>query len=132
MELCGPKNLSSFIKSRPNKKIDEREAHDIFKQVCEALNHLHKKGISHLDLKLTNIMIDDRGRVKLIDFGFSHNRDEELERTCGTPSYMSPELIEKRNFRGRTSDIWALGVCIYRAMTGEYPFGRKIFLLSSF
>ena len=61
---------------------------------------MHGKNIAHRDVKLENILIDKKGIIKLIDFGFSCNSsaDEMLRVFCGTPSYMAPEIVNKREF----------------------------------
>ena len=80
--------------------------------------------ICHRDLKLENILIDDRNNVKLIDFGFSVCTpiDSKLKVFCGTPSYMAPEIVVKKDYNGFASDIWSLGVILYLLLTGVYPF----------
>jgi serine/threonine protein kinase len=60
------------------------------------MRYLHGKNIVHRDLKLENILVDDRNNVKLIDFGFSlfcTSQDQKLKIFCGTPSYMAPEIV---------------------------------------
>ncbi len=76
------------------------------------------------DLKLDNILIDDKNNVKIIDFGFSVQclSDARLKMFCGTPSYMCPEIINKRDYLGRPADMWALGVIFYSLITGSLPF----------
>ena len=62
-----------------------------------ALGELHSKGIMHRDLKLENIMVDDRGYLKLIDYGLAKtvNDDELAMSYCGTPEYLAPEMVKK-------------------------------------
>jgi eukaryotic-like serine/threonine-protein kinase len=102
-------------------------------QACEAVAEAHAKGIVHRDLKPSNLFLttrpDGSPLVKLMDFGISklvsEGPDESLTRTqdsLGTPHYMSPEqLLTSRGVDART-DVWALGVILYRLLTGEYPF----------
>lgn len=123
MELAGPSTLSQYCRTKTSKKLDEIETFFVFSQLLSALYYLHQKGIYHRDLKMTNVLIDEQRNVKLIDFGFSDNRDQELHSYCGTPSYMAPEIVEKRGYRGKHVDIWALGVIVFKLLTGEYAFG---------
>jgi serine/threonine protein kinase len=85
---------------------------------------LHGQGIVHRDLKLENILIDDRNNVKLIDFGFSVcvGKDQKLKVFCGTPSYMAPEIVQKKDYSGFATDIWSLGIILYVLFSGNYPF----------
>ena len=60
--------------------------------------------------------------IKLIDFGFSANSKTTLSNYCGTPAYMSPEIVKKNPYAGAKADIWALGVMLFHLVTGHYPF----------
>ena len=90
--------------------------------MCEGVKYLHGVGICHRDLKLENILIDDRNNVKIIDFGFSVCTAEKLRMFCGTPSYMAPEIIQKKEYQGQKTDIWALGIILFVMLTGNFPF----------
>jgi len=93
--------------------------------VAESVAYLHGINTVHRDIKLDNILIEEGTRmVKLIDFGFSviianHQR---LKIFCGTPSYMSPEIVRKHEYDGKPVDMWALGVLLYVMLTGTFPF----------
>lgn len=93
--------------------------------MAESVAFLHGINTVHRDLKLDNILIEEGTRmVKVIDFGFSvivanHQR---LKIFCGTPSYMSPEIVRKHEYDGKPVDMWALGVLLYVMLTGTFPF----------
>jgi MAP/microtubule affinity-regulating kinase len=109
------------------------EAQYVFKQILDGVKYMHDKGLCHRDLKMTNILINSRGEVKIIDFGFSVEAYHKLRMYCGTPSYMPPEMVNKKSYYGKPLDIWSLGVVLYKLLTGEYPFGgKKIFLFGNF
>lgn len=125
MELCGSMTLSQFCRSRPQKRLPDEDAFKMFYPLLQAVRYLHSKHISHRDLKLTNVLVDREQRVKLIDFGFADNSCRPLHAYCGTPSYMAPEIVLKKEYSGLSVDVWALGVVLYKLLTGEYAFGSK-------
>lgn len=72
LEYVNGVSLYQYLKSKPTKRgIDEEVARRFFRQICEAIKYLHGKNIVHRDLKMENIIVDDRNNAKLIDFGFS-------------------------------------------------------------
>ncbi len=97
---------------------------DITIDVAEALQFAHKHGIIHRDLKPSNVMIDRTGTPRIADFGLAlHDQDVVRREFVGTPGYMSPEQLrgETRNLNGST-DLWSLGVVLYRMLTRHRPF----------
>ena len=90
------------------------------------LKYLHSKGVTHRDIKLENIIIDNQkhGMIKLIDFGFCccTQQGQKLKIFCGTPSYMCPEIVLKREYLGPPTDIWATGVLVFALLCGQFPF----------
>jgi serine/threonine protein kinase len=105
-------------------------------QIADALAHAHDRQIVHRDLKGANVVITPDGRVKVLDFGLARRLDRatvdaitrlqasvERDRSIvGTLPYMAPEVLtgEMASYQ---SDIWALGVLLYEAVTGQFPFG---------
>jgi len=96
----------------------------VFMQVCRALDAAHQLGIVHRDLKPGNVFVCEDRVVKVLDFGMSKFAEaESLTQegyTLGTPEYMSPEQCIGASVEART-DLYALGVTIYEALTGEIP-----------
>lgn len=95
-------------------------------QIADALDHAHRQGIIHRDVKPNNILISRDGRPLLTDFGIAKalHESQGLTRTgmsIGTPEYMAPEQIQGQQVDGRT-DIYALGNVLYEMLTGWAPF----------
>ncbi len=95
---------------------------NIFSQVLHAIDFAHAKGVLHLDLKPGNVSLGRFGEVYVIDWGFARAKDTEEISTLsgGTMHYMSPERMDKTNYDER-ADIYALGVMLYRLLTGKHP-----------
>ena len=73
-------------------------------------------------------MLDEtRTRVKLIDFGFSTciPHEKKVKIFCGTPSYMAPEIVAKKEYYGPPTDIWSAGIVLYCMVVGHFPFKGK-------
>lgn len=99
----------------------------IFYEICRALKYAHDMGVVHRDIKPENILISRAGAVKLTDFGIAtskENHGEDLTRdmTLGTPAYMSPEQIENSATVDQRSDIYSLGILLYKMVTGKSPY----------
>ena len=124
MEYIYGDNLRSYIKSQPKGRLCESLAKKIFIQLLNGIVYCHNKNISHRDIKMENILITKEGYVKIIDFGFSLciTNDEKLKSFCGTPSYMAPEIVAKKDYSGKQADVWAMGILLYIMLTGSFPF----------
>ena len=98
---------------------------DLALQIADGLQHAHEAGVIHRDLKPGNILVDDRGRVRILDFGIARlrgtSRLTQVGSTIGTLAYSPPELAQGKDAEP-TSDIYSLGVVMYQMLTGRLPF----------
>ena len=113
------------MSNKGKKALPTEQAKFFIKQLAESLKYLHsasteKPSIVHRDLKLENIIVDNRNNLKLIDFGFAVQTfpGQNLKTCCGTPSYMAPEICQRKEYSGYATDIWALGVIAFIMLTG--------------
>ena len=120
LEYVAGGSTHGFLKSKPNRRMAEDEARGIYRQLTNALMYLHSKCIAHRDIKLENVMLDEKRQVKLIDFGFSTciPNEQKIKIFCGTPSYMAPEIVKKVEFCGPPTDIYASGVLLFAFFCG--------------
>ncbi len=123
MEYIDGGDLKSLIIEQG--KIPPQEAMDILRQICNALQAAHAEGVVHRDLKPQNIMMDQHGRVVVMDFGIAHSQETpSMTMTgalMGTPEYMSPEQAKGEKTDAR-ADIFAVGIILYEMLTGRLPF----------
>lgn len=98
---------------------------DLSIQIADGLEHAHEHGVIHRDLKPGNILVDERGRVRILDFGIARLRGTtrltQVGSTIGTLAYSPPELAQGKDAEP-TSDIYSLGVVMYQMLTGRLPF----------
>lgn len=97
-------------------------------KVSEGLKYSHDKGIIHNDIKLENIMIDNDNIPRIIDYGLACTTiNERINKeycvsSSGSPTYVPPEFLKTKGKRYPGSDLWALGISLYEAATGKYPY----------
>ena len=128
MELVDGVTLTTFVEK---KSLPAPAVLRLFTQVCHAIQHAHQRGIIHRDLKPDNILVDQAGQPKLIDFGVARLADREIATTkqgtqvgqiVGTLRYMSPEQIQADPEEVDTrSDVYSLGVICYELLSGRAP-----------
>ena len=116
-----------------NGSITERRTLDYVPQITEALQHAHEAGIIHRDIKPENVLVDSRGRVRLVDFGLATlfgpaapARPPEDDRVAGTLRYMAPEQISMPQSVDHRADIYATGVVFYEMLSREVPGADRV------
>jgi len=126
LDFCAGGDLYYHLTRMKNsrfKHFSEEATQFYVAQLILALEHLHNQGIVYRDLKLENVMLDEEGHVKLVDFGLSKEGvtvpcDEPLS-PCGSILYMAPELLEMTG--GTSVDWWTLGILMHEMLTGRSP-----------
>jgi serine/threonine protein kinase/tetratricopeptide (TPR) repeat protein len=123
MEYVHGEDLRQLI--RKVGRLSPGQAIAIARQVCDGLEEAHKLGVIHRDLKPQNIMLDDDGNARIMDFGIARSLTGKSITGAGvligTPEYMSPEQVEGKDVDQR-SDIYSLGVILYEMVAGRRPF----------
>ncbi|MCD4653353.1 protein kinase, partial [bacterium] len=126
MEFFQSRDLKAVFRSK--KVLGTDEIIPIMTQACRGLWAAHRRGIVHRDIKPQNILMNDEGIVKLVDFGIAtvmeSAQDSSTEFVVGTPDYMSPEQAKGEPTDTR-SDIYSLGTILYEACTGRPPFANS-------
>ncbi|XP_074832475.1 serine/threonine-protein kinase 40 isoform X2 [Carettochelys insculpta] len=121
-------NLQHYVIKE--KRLSERETVVIFYDVVRVVEALHKKNIVHRDLKLGNMVLNKRThRITITNFCLGKHlvsEDDLLKDQRGSPAYISPDVLSGRPYRGKPSDMWALGVVLFTMLYGQFPFYDSI------
>ena len=116
MEYVPGRRISEFFDGK-----NWNGLYDVVLQIASALHYIHRRGIVHLDLKPSNILVDESGRAKLMDFGLAIASRQVLDRQIrGTLQYMAPEVLKQDRVDSR-ADLYALGMTLYETVTGALP-----------
>ncbi|KAJ2718711.1 hypothetical protein GGI07_005630 [Coemansia sp. Benny D115] len=109
---------------RQKGRLHENEARGFFRQIVSAMDYIHRNCMVHRDLKLENVMLTHDNRIRIIDFGFANifNWDKTLSTFCGSPLYISPEIVNGVKYTGPEVDIWSMGVILFFMVSGCMPF----------
>ncbi|CAK9861760.1 unnamed protein product [Sphagnum jensenii] len=116
--ICGGE---FFTYLRSSGRFDEHTTRFYASQVLLAFEYLHNMDIVYRDLKPENLLLDERGDIRITDFGFAKEIDRRTFTLCGTPDYLAPEIILNKG-HGKPVDWWTFGVLIYEMLAGYPPF----------
>ncbi|MGD9692802.1 MAG: protein kinase [Phycisphaerales bacterium] len=129
MEYVDGEPLTTYVETRA---MGVRERIELMARVCEAVQHAHQRGVIHRDLKPGNILVEEGGRPKILDFGIARAAAQDEQATTlltdaglllGTLPYMSPEQVAgDPDAIDTRSDVYSLGVILYEALTGRLPY----------
>lgn len=107
-------------------RFTEDEARFFFQQLVSGVSYCHAMQICHRDLKLENTLLDNSPapRLKICDFGYSKSSvlHSQPKSTVGTPAYIAPEVLSRKEYDGKIADVWSCGVTLYVMLVGSYPF----------
>ncbi len=123
MELVEGKSLRDLLNEK--KTFSTKEAISFMKQMLSGLAEAHSQGVVHRDLKPQNIMVDESGVLRIMDFGIARTADTATltgtGEMMGTPDYISPEQV-KGDTTTAQSDLYSTGIILYELLTGDVPF----------
>lgn len=117
-------NLQQHLINRP--KMTEMEALAIFHEIVTVVENLHERNVIHRDLKLGNIVLNKyTNKIKITNFCLGKyllNENDLLYDQRGSPAYISPDVLCGKPYKGKPSDMWALGVVLYMLLCRQFPF----------
>jgi serine/threonine protein kinase len=133
MEYIEGETLKDYLERKG--KLSNEEIKGLFTQILNAVAYVHEQQLVHRDIKPSNLMVDKKGKVKLMDFGIAKNSDTNsaeytqtsTSQQMGTPMYMSPEQVNETKSVTAQSDIYSLGVVLWQMVMGQKPYDTKTF-----
>lgn len=129
MEFIEGSDFFELLEAHTFKPIREKYVKKIFKKVLKTVLYLHKNGVVHRDLKLENIMLlTNRKSIKILDFGLcsiGKSCRDKIGQSCGSPDYVSPEIMAHEQYIGCKADVWSLGTLLFTLLYAELPFSLE-------
>jgi len=117
-------DLFSYLEKLNFSPRTELDSRSIITQILNALQHIHSHKIAHRDVKLENVLIDNQGRVYVVDLGLcAFIEDNKLCRDwCGSDNYLAPEIVRRTAYDGYKADVFSTGVVLFALIFGVFPF----------
>lgn len=122
-DFCSGGSVATLMKPTGT-GLPERWIVPIMRETAEALSWVHEQGVVHRDIKAANVLIEEKGNVKLCDFGIADIMEKKCDKdaiTSGTRQWMAPEMFRPNTTHGPEIDIWAFGCLVYEVATGRPP-----------
>merc|ERR1719461_1144753 len=119
LDVCLGGELFTLLRKR--RYFDEPASKFYAACVVQAFDYMHGRGIIYRDLKPENLVLDDKGYLKVTDFGFAKEVEDRTFTLCGTPDYLAPEIVTGQG-HGKGVDWWTLGILIYEMLASFPPF----------
>lgn len=115
-----------FDRIEPDVGMPLVHANKYFKQLICGMEFIHSKGVTHRDIKPENLLLGADNNLKITDFGLStvfrfKDMERKLDRCCGTPPYVAPEVLKKKEYLAEPADIWSCGIVLTAMLAGELP-----------
>ena len=121
MDYCAKGELFNYIVEQQH--LSEEKSAFFYYQIINGIEYIHNKGVCHRDLKPENLLLTEKMKLKIIDFGLSNFfTGNLLETPCGSPCYASPEMVMGKKYNGFDIDIWSSGIILYAMLCGYLPF----------
>ena len=121
MDFCSKGELFNYIVEKQH--LSQELSAFFYYQLINGIEYIHKKGVCHRDLKPENLLLTEKNKLKIIDFGLSNYfKGNLLETPCGSPCYASPEMVMGNKYNGFCIDIWSSGIILYAMLCGYLPF----------
>ncbi|KAI8514978.1 Serine/threonine-protein kinase Chk1 [Branchiostoma belcheri] len=121
-----------FDRIEPDQGMAQSQAQRYFRQLINGVEYLHTRGVAHRDIKPENLLLDDNDNLKISDFGLStvfrhQGKERKMNKCCGTPPYVAPEVMRKEDYRAEPADIWSCGIVLVAMMAGELPWDEPTY-----
>ena len=124
MEYCPNGDLRQYINK--SGALPESRARQFFGQLCLGVRKIHSMDLVHRDLKLENILIDSKLKLKIGDFGCARRQmDKTLHTITGSYAYGAPELVQGNEYNGKKADVWSMGIILFAMVAGKLPYTDK-------
>ncbi|XP_028418241.1 testis-specific serine/threonine-protein kinase 4-like [Dendronephthya gigantea] len=123
MEYVEKGDLLEYLNS--SEELQEAEIRRLFQQLVLSVGYCHKEKVVHRDIKCENILLDNKGRLKITDFGFATStyKSKPLETFCGSFAYACPQILRGEKYDGMAADVWSIGVVLYALSCSRLPYG---------